>query len=303
MAKVRISYTDGSFQLVDSRRFILTDEGDLMMDSAIESSDDFRRRINPCLVPPGYRLLDPEEIIEAVDIYWHTVDLSWRKQPYPPQSSCSQKTIGVPYARPVSERYTVATNALICDHMELLLRKYCYRTGEFTLASGQKSNEYLDVRAGLLHPAIGHIIATVACRVVSEHSLHSYVAGVAVGGIPLAVLISHLTWEVGHFMPTLIIRPEPKAHGLGNEVEGLGRPHDGTFAEPTSVILVDDVLTSGGSVLRAIDRLNKAAPKLKLLGVLTVVDREQGGAEAIKKAHPDIFVVSLTTMSRVRMPK
>lgn len=71
------------------------------MSNSIESSDDFHRKINPCRVPPGYRLLAPQEIVEANDIYWHTVDLSWRRLPYPPKNLIPQKTYGVPYARPV----------------------------------------------------------------------------------------------------------------------------------------------------------------------------------------------------------
>ena len=131
--------------------------------------------------------------------------------------------------------------------------------GEFLLASGAKSSYYLDVKSALVNPsvleAVGHEIAKTASFDV--------VAGVAVGGVPIAVATSFASKK-----PYAIIRTGEKSHGKGGQVIGN--------VAGKQVLLVEDVTTSGGSALYGIEILRAEGAVIDR--VVTVVDREQGAA-------------------------
>lgn len=148
---------------------------------------------------------------------------------------------------------------------ELLVRYKAIEFGEFTLASGAKSSYYIDVKSAVTHP---DLLKAIADR-VAKTSAFDIIAGVAVGGVPLAVAVSLAAGK-----PYAIIRSSEKSHGKKGLIIGDVRGKD--------VLLIEDVTTSGGSALYGIEALRAAGARAGR--VVTVVDREQG-AGAMLAGH------------------
>jgi len=145
-----------------------------------------------------------------------------------------------------------------------LLREHgAVEHGDFTLASGAKSSYYLDVKSALTHPEM----LTAVGEEIARTGSFDTVAGVAVGGIPLAVVVSLFSKK-----PYAIIRSTGKAHGKGDLI--IGR------VAGLRVLLVEDVTTSGGSVIAGIEALRSGGALVDT--VVTVVDREAGAAAALE---------------------
>ncbi len=142
---------------------------------------------------------------------------------------------------------------------ELLIEYKAIEFGEFTLASGAKSSYYVDVKSAVTHP---DLLRAVAATVASEFGF-DVIAGVAVGGVPLAVAVSLAAGK-----PFAIIRSSEKGHGKKDPIIGDVRGK--------TVLLIEDVTTSGGSALYGIEILRAAGARADR--VVTVVDREQGAA-------------------------
>ncbi len=136
--------------------------------------------------------------------------------------------------------------------------------GDFVLASGARSRYYIDVKAAITEPKILRRIGEeIAARIEGE-----VIAGMAIGGIPLAVAAS-----LASGLPYVIVRSEAKGHGKGGWV--IGSVRDKT------VVLVEDVTTSGGSVLRGVRALQEEGARVDT--VITVVDREEGARERLER--------------------
>lgn len=143
----------------------------------------------------------------------------------------------------------------------------------FTLKSGAKSMHYVDVRlTALSSVGLEALVAALTQRLIEERLQPKRVAGVALGGCPLATGVSLLT-----DVDALYVRPEAKDHGTNKLVEGH-------FDHGDPVVLLEDVITSGGSTLKAIAALRAAG--LEVIGVVAVLDREQGGGDLIRRECP-----------------
>jgi orotate phosphoribosyltransferase len=157
-------------------------------------------------------------------------------------------------------------------HEELgaALREHAYLEGDFVLRSGRRSRYYLDkyrfeTRPDLLGP-LGDQIA----RVVAEHEPEAArLAGPELGAVPLAAAAS-----LASGLPFLIVRKEAKEHGTGNRLEGVFEPGE-------CVCLVEDVITSGGAAVAAVEALREAG--LTCRAAVCVVDREEGGSDALAR--------------------
>jgi len=148
--------------------------------------------------------------------------------------------------------------------------------GDFTLASGKKSSFYVDIKKASTNPRILKLIARRIFEVLNTHSIPAdYIGCVALGGVPIAVAAS---LETG--LPLLIIRKEAKEYGTKGQIVGDVEPGK-------RVLLVEDVTTTGGSVLRAIKILRDEG--LIIHYVISVVDREEGAAWNLKDAHVDFI--------------
>ena len=155
---------------------------------------------------------------------------------------------------------------------DLLIRYKAVEFGDFTLASGAKSRYYVDVKTAVTHP---EFLAAIAREIAGRYTF-DVVAGVAVGGVPLAVATA-----LAANKPFAIIRAQEKDHGKKNPVIGDVTGKD--------VLLVEDVTTSGGSALYGVSMLRTAGARAKR--VVTVVDREQGAEARLKEQGIDLLAL------------
>ena len=141
--------------------------------------------------------------------------------------------------------------------------------GNFTLTSGKKSTYYVDIKQASTNPKVLHEIAVEMAKLVKDNNnTYELIAGMELGAVPLAVALS---LEIT--LPYVIIRKEKPSHGTSKQY--VGNLQDGQ-----QVILVEDVATTGGSVVKAIDILRGEGVSVDK--VLVVVDREEGAAENLK---------------------
>lgn len=160
----------------------------------------------------------------------------------------------------------------------LLLKYKAIEFGDFTLSSGQKSKYYVDIKTALTRPELLDVVA----RKINSMGSFDVVAGVAVGGIPLAVAVSTISEQ-----PYAIIRKEKKDHGKSGMIIG--------DVKNKNVLLVEDVTTSGSSALYGVDALKDAGARIDT--VITVVDREQGAQYFLQKEG--VTLVPLVKISEV----
>jgi orotate phosphoribosyltransferase len=183
----------------------------------------------------------------------------------------------------------------LTSQLARLVRKLSYREGDFTLASGKKSKFYVDLKATTLHPEGAYLIGECAFERLKSEGLIAQgiqgVGGLTLGADPLATALSLAARAHGAIWPAFIVRKEPKDHGTARYIEGTENLPAGA-----NVVVLEDVVTTGGSSLKAIERLREAG--YKPVAVLTVVDREQGGAEAF--ASVGVRLLSLATLSQVQ---
>lgn len=156
--------------------------------------------------------------------------------------------------------------------------KCAVKKGDFTLSSGKKSSYYIDIKKAYTNPKILREIVKEIARLIKNEKIDR-IAGVAVGGIPLA---AGAALELG--IPFLIVRKEKKEHGTERLIEG-------EFKAGEKVVVVEDVATSGSSALAAVETIREK--KLICRKVIVVVDRLEGAGELLKK-H-DIELVPLLT--------
>ena len=152
-----------------------------------------------------------------------------------------------------------------------LVRTLALSLGDFTLASGKKSKYYLDCRKVTLDSDGANLIADGMLEVLGEN-LPDAVGGMAIGADPITAAIITVAGRSGKKLRGFIVRKEAKQHGTGRDVEGPVNPGD-------EVVVVEDVVTTGGSSLAAIDKAEAAG--LKVRGVLAIIDRLEGGRETL----------------------
>ena len=146
--------------------------------------------------------------------------------------------------------------------------------GEFTLASGVKSDYYIDIKKASTNPEVLRLIARLMAQKMRDEGIQAdRIAGVVLGSVPLATA---LALETG--IPYVMIRKEKKDHGTGKLIEGDLNAGD-------RVLVVEDVITTAGSSIKAIGTLREAGAEVKY--VISVIDREGGGAENLAEAGVD----------------
>lgn len=153
-----------------------------------------------------------------------------------------------------------------------LVRREALQTGSFTLASGKTASYYLDCRLVTLHPDGANLIAAgMIERIDAMAGPIQAVGGMAIGADPITAAIVTLEGLRGGPLRGFMVRKESKGHGGGRQVEGpVGRGD--------SVVIVEDVITSGGSAVAAVRAAREFG--LQVEGVIGIIDRLAGGAEA-----------------------
>ncbi len=166
---------------------------------------------------------------------------------------------------------------LVKARLAALLYEKSYMEGDFTLSSGRKSDYYFDCRQSSLDPAGAWMIGSLFLHMLKGLDAKA-VAGMTLGADPLVTATSLLAYREGIRLPALIVRKEPKGHGAGRQIEGLANVQKGD-----AVVLLEDVVSTGGSVLKACKAVEEAG--LKVLSVFCILDREEpGGAEAFAQS-------------------
>lgn len=151
-----------------------------------------------------------------------------------------------------------------------LVRQKALKFGDFTLASGKKAKYYLDCRQVTLDSQGAKLIGEGMLELIGT-PLPDAVGGMAIGADPITGAIITLAGIQGLPLRGVIVRKEAKGHGTGRTVEGPVQPGE-------EIVIVEDVVTTGGSSLLAIERCEEFG--LKVRGVLAIIDRLEGGAEA-----------------------
>lgn len=151
-----------------------------------------------------------------------------------------------------------------------LVREKALKFGDFTLASGKKANFYLDGKQITLDAQGAKLIAEGILEVIGQ-PLPKAVGGMAIGADPITAAVITIAGVRGLPLKGILVRKEPKGHGLQRFIEGPVSPGD-------EVVIVEDVVTTGGSSLEAIEKVEAYGLKVKL--VVAIIDRLAGGAEA-----------------------
>jgi orotate phosphoribosyltransferase len=167
------------------------------------------------------------------------------------------------------------------DQLRALLQRKSICYGEFTLASGAKSDFYVDARVTTFDPRGACFIGEVGWELVKETAAKlnknvNAVGGLTLGADPIALSIGIAAQRENSSTPLQVftVRKAVKEHGRQKRIEG-------NFASGDSVVVVDDVITTGGSTIQAIDAIEEAGGHVAF--VLVLVDREEGGRENIEQ--------------------
>ncbi len=162
------------------------------------------------------------------------------------------------------------------ERLLALLLERSFRVGDFVLSSGLRSRFYVDCRTTTTHAEGQALIGRLGLAALRDAGLRpDAVGGLTLGADPVAYSIAHASWLAGDPVNAFTVRKEPKQHGTGKRVEGC-------FAAGDRVVVVEDVVTTGGSALKAAQAVE--AEGGTVLAVFALVDREEGGREAIETA-------------------
>lgn len=180
------------------------------------------------------------------------------------------------------------------DDLITLLATRSAKRGTFTLASGRQSSLYIDARVTTMSPEGLSLIGPLGLDAIREAGwVVDSVGGLTLGADPIACAISYASASTPNPLRAFTVRKEAKTHGTGKLIEGPFRPGD-------RVAVIEDTITTGGSARRAIDAVRDAGGTVA--GVLALVDREEGGREALEGLG--LVVVSLVRASDIvsRLP-
>ena len=161
------------------------------------------------------------------------------------------------------------------ERLRHLLLERSVRRGEFVLASGQRSSYYIDCRLTTMSAEGQGLIGRLGWRAIRDAGWRPRATGgLTLGADPVAYAIAAASFGTEHVLDAFTVRKEAKDHGTGRMIEGC-------FAAGDAVVIVEDVITTGSSAQRAISAVESAGGRV--LGVLAVVDREEGGRAALER--------------------
>ena len=159
------------------------------------------------------------------------------------------------------------------EELRELIATRALKFGEFVLASGQRSSYYIDGKQITLHSRGLYLLARLMMGLIGDWPVEA-VGGMSIGADPIAGAIAALAGAEGRCLDAFIVRKETKERGTRKQVEGPLR-------EGARVVVLEDVVTTGGSSLKAIEALRREV-KAEVLGVAAMVDRLQGGRENLR---------------------
>jgi orotate phosphoribosyltransferase len=162
------------------------------------------------------------------------------------------------------------------ERLKKIITDLSYEKRKVTLASGRESDFYFDGKQTTLHAEGGILVGKLFYEAIRDVPGVQGVGGITLGADPIATATSIAAFLAGRPVHAFIIRKEPKGHGTGQWLEGRKNLPPGS-----KVVIVEDVVTTGGSSMKAVRRAEEEG--LTVLGIVTLVDREEGGRENIEK--------------------
>jgi orotate phosphoribosyltransferase len=154
----------------------------------------------------------------------------------------------------------------IVDELSLL-------RGDFTLSSGRKSAYLFQLRQTTMLPEGAHLLGEIIVDYMKAQGI-ACVGGLAVGAIPLVSAVLVVSHEKGWPVEAFFVRKEAKSHGALERIDGYVRDNG-------EILLIDDVATSGGSILKALEGVKAEHPNARVTKALAIIDREEGATEAL----------------------
>src|ERR1700737_906614 len=180
------------------------------------------------------------------------------------------------------------------DRLLTLLAERSARRGHFTLASGRQSTLYIDARLTTMSPDGLALIGPLALNALRASSWQvDAIGGPTRGADPISYAIAYASAVAGVPLRAFTVRKETKTHGTGRLIEG-------PFREGDRVAVIEDVITTGGSALRAADAIRAAGGVIA--GVLALVAREEGGREALEGAGLPVLALARASDIVARIP-
>ncbi len=168
------------------------------------------------------------------------------------------------------------------ERLKLILKENSILVGKFKLSSGKESNYYIDARSTTLHPEGVYLVGRIFLDAISKDSEIQTVGGPTMGADPIVGSILAQSYQKGRPLRGFLVRNEEKQHGIGKLIEGNLRSGD-------KVAIVEDVATTGGSILKAIDSAEGAGAIVKK--VLVIVDREEGARRTLEDMGYEFFSI------------
>jgi orotate phosphoribosyltransferase len=153
----------------------------------------------------------------------------------------------------------------------------------FTLASGKKSNFYFNCKPTTLDPEGMNLIGAIIFDIIKDTDI-SAAGGLTLGADPIANALAVISYQKGKPIKSFIVRKDVKDHGTKSAIEG-------NVSAGEKIVIIDDVITTGGSTITAIEQARKAGLSVEM--VITLIDREEGGRENILQ-HVDNIKSILT---------
>ena len=183
-----------------------------------------------------------------------------------------------------SVRSDIINNVLLRELMDYkrslkaLLKRKSVVKGTFTLASGRVSNYYLDCKLTTLDPH-GAVLTgrTILGLLKSNHIQADAIGGPTVGADPIVTAVAAMSYLEHEPLPAFFVRKERKSHGRQKQIEGID------LSQISKVVIVDEVCTTGESTIEALNAAKEAG--LEILAVISLVDREEGGSEKLRKEY------------------
>lgn len=161
------------------------------------------------------------------------------------------------------------------ERLKELLKTRSLKIGDFLLASGRRSKYYFDSKLTTLTSEGAYVTAKCFLEVIRANGIQAdAIGGMTLGADPIVSAVAALSHAEGPALDAFIVRKEPKGHGTMQWIEGPVQPGQ-------RVIIVDDVVTTGGSTLKAIDKAKEFG--LEVVAVVALLDREEGGTETLSK--------------------
>lgn len=184
----------------------------------------------------------------------------------------------------------MSANIADIERLREIIQRHCFQYGDFTLASGRKSSFYFDGRRATFRPAAAKLIGEALVDVVIASGATA-VGGPALGAVPIAMAVGLASLTRERELPVFVVRSEGKQHGAGGLVVQPYNDGGEVLSPGAAVAIVEDTITTGGSVLKAIDAVEELGARVELIAVL--VERAEGGADALREKGYDVASVFL----------